>query len=62
MDKFSSVTDEVGITKVISIPTESHMNLCTKFHGNPSNSCQDISLQTTNFKLMVVLEEKSEDH
>ncbi len=30
------------------------MYVCTRFHGNPSNSCSDISLQTTNVNLMVL--------
>ncbi len=30
-----------------------------QFHGNPSNSCREISLKTN---LMVALEEKPEDH
>lgn len=38
------------------------MNVCTKFHSNPFNSRQDISLKTTNVNLAVALEEKSEDH
>ncbi len=42
------------------------MNLCNKFHGNPSNSFAenqwDISLKLTNVNLSVVPEEKSEDH
>ncbi len=32
------------------------------FHGNPSDSCGDISLKSTNVNLMVALEKKSEDH
>lgn len=35
------------------------MNVCMKFHGNPLNSCQDVSLNTTNVNLLVALEEKS---
>lgn len=38
------------------------MNVCTKFRGNPSNSCQDISPKTTNINIMVALEEMSRDH
>ncbi len=38
------------------------MNVCTKFHSNPSNSSQEFSLKITNVKLMVALEENTEDH
>lgn len=31
------------------------MNVCTKCHGNPSNSCQDISVKTTNLSIIMVL-------
>ncbi len=31
------------------------MNVCTHFHGNPSNSCQDLTLKSTNVDLMVAL-------
>lgn len=27
------------------------MNVCSTFYGNPSNSCQDILLKTTNMNL-----------
>ncbi len=33
------------------------MNVYNKFYGNPSNSCQDISLKTVNVNLTVALEE-----
>ncbi len=32
------------------------MNVCTKFHGNPFNSCRDISLKAANENLTVALE------
>lgn len=35
------------------------MNVCTKYHGNPSKSCQDISFKTINVNLMPVAVEKS---
>ncbi len=38
------------------------MNVCTKFHGKPSNSCLDISFKATNVNAMVEQEEKSGDH
>lgn len=34
------------ITKVINIPPPEAVNICAKFHGNPSNSCGDISVGT----------------
>lgn len=37
-----------------------HWYLYTKFHGNPSNASQDIWLQNSNVKLLMVTEEKSE--
>ena len=37
-------------------------NGCTKLHGNPPNSCWDISLKTTDVNLIVAIEEKSRDH
>ena len=42
------------MTKVIIIPPAG-----IKFHGNPCNSDQNISLKTTYFSLMVVIQEKS---
>lgn len=36
--------------------------LYTKFHGNPSNTSQDIWLQNSNVKFLMVTEEKSEVH
>ncbi len=49
-------------TKVITVHPEVNINVWTTFHGNPSKSCWDISLKTTNVNLMVAPEEKSEDH
>lgn len=37
------------------------LNMCCKFHRNPPNSCQDISLKKY-VNLLVVLKEKSEVH
>lgn len=37
------------------------MTVCTKCHGNPLNSCQDISIKNKNVNLKLALEEKSED-
>lgn len=34
------------------------INVCTKFEGNPSNSCQGISIKTTNINLIAALDEK----
>ncbi len=53
--------DHQRITKVITIHAKGNINVGTKFHGSPSNSCWDISLKTTTVNLMVALEEKSED-
>ncbi len=47
--------------EVITIP-EGNMNLCFKFHGNPLNSCCDLSHKTKYSNLVVALEEKSGDH
>ena len=41
----------------ISIHPLGTMNICTKFNGNPSNSCQDFSLKAKNVNGLVVLEE-----
>lgn len=49
-------------TKVIKINSECDINLRTKFYGNQSNSCHDISLKTTNVNLTVALKEKLGDH
>lgn len=38
------------------------MNACSRFYGNLSSGCQDISLQSTNFNLVKVLEIKSVGH
>lgn len=38
------------------------MTVCTNFNANPSNSCHDISIKTTNVNLLVVQDEKSADH
>ncbi len=37
------------------------MNVCTKFHGNPSNSFWDNLLKTKNLNLTMAPEEKSGD-
>ncbi len=47
------------ITKLITIHPDGNTNMSTRFHGNPSSSCRDISLRTTNVNLMVALKEKS---
>ena len=39
----------------MTIHPEGNINVCTKFQGNPSNSCWNISLKTTNHSLMVLL-------
>ncbi len=45
------------ITKVITIHPEENTNKLTTFHGNPSDSCWDISLKSLD--LMVALQEMS---
>lgn len=35
------------------------LNICTKFHGNPANSCQDTSIKIKNVNLLIPLEKKS---
>ncbi len=44
MDKLLQINIQ-GMTKV-TIHPEGDMDVCTKFHSNPSNSCWDISLKT----------------
>ncbi len=51
-----------GITKVISIYPLCIYPLCTKFYGNPSRNCQDISLENKNVSLMVQIQENPGDH
>ncbi len=51
----------LGENLVITIHPVGNMNVWTKFHGNPSNSCGEILLKTTKINLMVALEEKSKD-
>lgn len=38
------------------------MDICTKFHGNPSKGCLDILLKIINVNLLAALQERSEDH
>lgn len=41
------------INKVIRMHIVKNVNACTKFHGNLSRSCWDISLRTKNVNLLV---------
>ncbi len=41
------------INQVFKTYTEGNIHLYTKCHGSPSNSCWEMSLRTTNVKLMV---------
>ena len=50
--------DGNGVTKVITVNPEGGLNVCRKFHCNPSNSCWDILFKTTNVNLVVVLEKR----
>lgn len=50
------------VTKVSRIHHLETMNAGTKFHGNPSHSCPDISVRTKNVTLLLALKEKSQDH
>ncbi len=52
----------IMFTKGITVHPDGGMNVWTKFHDNPSNSCWDISLKTTNVHLLGALQEKSDDH
>ncbi len=45
-----------GIIKGIVIHAVEDTNVGTKLYGNPSNSCQEISLKTKNLNLLVALE------
>lgn len=38
-------------SKVIRIHPHGTMNICTKFLGNPSNNCQDMSLEVKNVNI-----------
>lgn len=50
------------INKVIIYPPGT-LNACSRFHSNPSNICQNISLKTENVNLMVALQTRfSDDH
>ncbi len=51
-----------SITKVFIIHSQEDIDVCTTFHGNPSNSCRDISLKPINVNLMVAPEETSGIH
>lgn len=52
-----TLDSKMGITTMISSHPERSMNVHAKFHGDPSNSRQEISLKTTT--LMVMLEESN---
>ncbi len=43
---------------VVTVHPYGDMDVCTKFHGNGSNSCWDLSLKTN---LVMALKEKSGD-
>lgn len=46
--------EKSGIIKMITIHPEGVINVCSNFHGKPSNNRQDISLLYKNVNLMVV--------
>ncbi len=46
----------LGMTKDITIVPEGDMNVCTKFHGNPLNGRQNISLKVKYVNLTVALQ------
>ena len=50
------------INKVIRPDPLGTLNICSKFHSNPANIYQDISLKIQNVKLMIAIDEKSQDH
>lgn len=67
MDKVKSWTDEgamkvlmkkKGISKINSIHPYGNMNIWTKCHGKPLNSCWEIEIWTKYVKLMEASEEK----
>ncbi len=41
--------------------TSVHVDIGDKFHANPSNSCQDISLKAEDVIVLVALDRKSGD-
>lgn len=59
---FNLLLDKMSKYQVIAVNLKGGRNLFNKFNGNPSNSCQDISLKTTNVNLMVAQKEKSGNH
>ncbi len=57
-----ALIEKQRVTKVVCIPPLSTMDgVCTKFHGCPSNSCQDISIKAKTVKLMLAKQERSEE-
>ncbi len=61
-DLLLALQEKSGTTKVITNDPEGDMMVCPKFHGNPLNTCHEISLKNESFSLLVVLEKKSEGH
>lgn len=39
-DLMAALEENQEINKVITIYPMGHLNMCTKFHGSPSNSCR----------------------
>lgn len=59
-ENFILLVDLKGSQRTKVIYPQWTLNICSKFHGNPSNSCEDISLWTASVNLTVALREKSE--
>ena len=43
-----------GVTRVNTSHPEGDMNVCSKYHRNPSSSCLDISLKNKNVNLILL--------
>lgn len=60
---YFDVSANQWITRVISIHNDVDNvrgnGVCTKFHGNSSKSCRDISLKGKNVNLLVVIQVSS---
>lgn len=50
------------MTIVIRIHAQGILNICTTFHDELSNSCQDIIIKTKIVNLTAALDKKLEDH
>lgn len=46
-DLMLAAYEKLGMNRVIRVHPEGNVNMCKKYQGNPSNTCQDISLKAT---------------